>query len=175
MITTISYKDDAHLKSASHLIPHEDYKTILDNVPIVCVDLVIVQHGQVCLVKRKNDPAAGVYWFQGGRLNKNETFQQCGIRKAALELDIPEHSIRIVKYLGTFSTMFSSSAQGGTSHTVNITYQAKLDGGVVPKFDADHSDARWFAIDGRIPGELQSVYTHHPYVLDVMALIDSTL
>jgi nucleoside-diphosphate-sugar epimerase/ADP-ribose pyrophosphatase YjhB (NUDIX family) len=167
----ISYKENVDLLVSVRLIPSSDYKIILDNIPIVCVDLVIVRNNKVFLIKRKNNPAKEIYWLQGGRLNKNEDFEQCGIRKAAQELKIPENSIKIVKYLGTFSTSFNTSSQESTTHTVNITYQAVLDSDVEPSFDTDHTDGYWFPINGNLPKDLPLPYHHHPYILEIMKLI----
>ena len=50
MIQTLNYKDDGIIKSSSGMIPHDVYKTILDNVPLLCVDLVIVRENKVFLV-----------------------------------------------------------------------------------------------------------------------------
>src|SRR6185312_205096 len=98
----IEYKDDGIVASSSGLIPREVYKMILDNVPLVCVDLVIVKENKAFLIKRNNKPCEGVYWVQGGRMLKNEGIEECGIRKAAAELNVPAANIKITKYLGTF-------------------------------------------------------------------------
>ncbi|PWN68906.1 hypothetical protein C1631_012575 [Chryseobacterium phosphatilyticum] len=170
--TPLHYKDENITKSASGLIPTDIYRTILDNVPLICVDLVIVKDNKAFLTKRKNKPGKGVYWMQGGRMLKNEGIEECGIRKAALELNIPEDRIKITQYLGTFSTEFNDSEQGASSHTVNITFQAEVDDAVSLSFDHDHSDGKWFDINGSIPSELQDQYTHHPYIIKILQLIE---
>lgn len=167
----LTYKDEQILKSSGGLIPTDVYRMILDNIPLICVDLVIVRDNKVFLIKRKNKPCKGVYWLQGGRMMKNEGIEQCGIRKAALELNIPEDKIRITKYLGTFSTEFNDSEQGASSHTVNITFQAEIED-IPLSFDDDHSDGRWFDINGSIPAELKGEYKHHPYIAGVLKLIE---
>lgn len=170
MKKNISYSDSNIPVAENKFIPDTVYNEILANVPIVCVDLVIVKENKVFLIKRKNKPSEGVYWVQGGRMNKNESPEDCGLRKAAAELNIPIEKIKITKYLGTFSTEFNDSEQGSPSHTVNITFQAELSD-VSPSFDQDHSDGKWFAIDGRMPDELKNNYSHHPYIKDLLSLI----
>jgi nucleoside-diphosphate-sugar epimerase/ADP-ribose pyrophosphatase YjhB (NUDIX family) len=167
----IHYKENNIPNSESKLIPTEVYNQILANVPIVCVDLVIVKENKVFLIKRNNKPSEGIYWVQGGRLNKNELPEDGGIRKAAAELNIPKEKIKITKYLGTFSTEFNNSEQGSASHTVNITFQAEIED-ISPSFDKDHSDGKWFDIDGRMPTELNGKYSHHPYIKDLLSLIE---
>jgi len=167
----LNYKDKGIENKTSGLIEPDVYKTILDNVPVACVDLVIIKNNKVFLIKRKNKPCKGVYWLQGGRMFKNEEIEHCGIRKAASELNIAENKIKITKYLGTFSTQFSDSEQSGTaSHTINITFQAEIED-IPVGFDDDHSDGKWFDINGSIPDELKNKYTHHPYISEILKMI----
>ncbi len=165
------YKEKGVPGMQTALIPADVYKQILDHVPIVCVDLLIVRNNKAFLIKRKNNPSEGVYWVQGGRMNKNESPENCGLRKAAGELKIPEDKIRIVKYLGTFSTEFSNSAQGSSAHTVNITFQAEMDD-IPPGFDADHSDGKWFPIDGTTPEGMPKTFAHHPYMAELLKMAE---
>jgi nucleoside-diphosphate-sugar epimerase/ADP-ribose pyrophosphatase YjhB (NUDIX family) len=167
----IKYKDDGIVKSPDGLIPAEVYKMILDNVPLVCVDLVIVKNNSAFLIKRRNKPCEGIYWVQGGRMEKNEGVEECGLRKAAAELNISSDKIKITRYLGTFSSEFKDSEQGSASHTINITFQAEIDD-VSMGFDSDHCDGRWFDINGAIPAELEGVYKHHAYIADLLKLIE---
>jgi nucleoside-diphosphate-sugar epimerase/ADP-ribose pyrophosphatase YjhB (NUDIX family) len=167
----IQYKDDNVPASNTELIPKEIYEEILNNVPIVCVDLVIVKENKVFLIKRENKPCLGAYWIQGGRLGKNETPENCGIRRVSKELNVDISQIKITQYLGTFSTEFNDSEQGSASHTVNMTFQAELLD-VEPTFDNDHSDGKWFRINGEIPEDIIDNYQHHPYIKDIIALIN---
>lgn len=167
----LNYKDENIVKSSNGLIPTDLYCSILDNVPLICVDLIIVKDNMAFLTKRKNKPSKDIYWMQGGRMLKNEGIEECGIRKAALELNIPEDKIKITNYLGTFSTEFNDSEQGASSHTVNITFQAEVE--EIPLgFDDDHSDGKWFNINGALPSELEGVYKHHSYIADILKLIE---
>lgn len=167
----LCYKEENILQPANQMIPADVYRMILDNIPLVCVDLAIVKDNKVFLIKRKNKPSEGAYWLQGGRMLKNEGIEQCGIRKAAMELNIPQDKIKITKYLGTFSTEFNNSEQGASSHTVNITFQAEIEN-IPLGFDHDHSDGKWFDIDGSIPAELKGRYKHHPYIAEILKMIE---
>jgi len=63
-------------------IPDEEYKYILKNMPILCVDLLIMHDGRCLLLKRDNEPAKGEYWFAGGRVRKLETIESAAKRIA---------------------------------------------------------------------------------------------
>jgi nucleoside-diphosphate-sugar epimerase len=54
---------------------------------------------------------------------------------------------------------------------VNITFQATIED-IPVGFDKDHSDGKWFPIDGSMPEELKNKYTHHPYVADLLQLVE---
>ena len=51
------------------------FKTIIDNTPLVSVDLIVKCKGKILLGKRVNKPAQG-YWFTlGGRVLKTRIFR----------------------------------------------------------------------------------------------------
>jgi nucleoside-diphosphate-sugar epimerase/ADP-ribose pyrophosphatase YjhB (NUDIX family) len=171
MTSKLSYKEKGIISASSGLIPESMYKIILDNVPVLCVDLVIVKDNKAFLIKRKNKPSEGVYWVQGGRMLKNESLEDCGIRKAAAELNIDPQNIRITNFIGVFSTEFSNSEQGSASHTVNVTFQAEIND-IPLSFDRDHSDGKWFDINGSLPAELRGHYEHHPYIAGLLKMVE---
>ncbi len=63
-------------------IPEEEYKKILENMPICCVNLVIAHNNKVLLIRRKNEPEKNKWWIPGGRIYKNEKLKDAAIRKA---------------------------------------------------------------------------------------------
>ena len=69
-------------------IPEIEYKSILSSIPILCVDLLIINNGKFLLLKRENEPAKGEYWFPGGRLLKFETIRDASLRKAREEVNL---------------------------------------------------------------------------------------
>ena len=61
------------------------YKQVMESVPIVCVDALIVnEKGEYLLVKRKNNPLKNKFWMIGGRLYKDEHTQK-GIKRKIKE------------------------------------------------------------------------------------------
>jgi colanic acid biosynthesis protein WcaH len=51
------------------VIPVDEYQKIVEQIPIVCVDAVIMNRkGQYLLVRRKNEPLKGEFWLPGGRI-----------------------------------------------------------------------------------------------------------
>ena len=52
------------------MIPTELYARILQDMPIFCVDAIVLHHGKVLLVYRNNKPAQHLWWVPGGRVLK---------------------------------------------------------------------------------------------------------
>ena len=104
------------------MIPEQDYKKIVEQIPIVCIDAVIMnQKGQYLLIRRKNEPLLGEYWVPGGRLLKNESLHDAVLRKVSQELGIES---RIIMPLGVYEDFFDKSPLNPASglHTISIVF-----------------------------------------------------
>ena len=64
------------------MIPEPLYRQFLENMPLACVDVAIVDRGRVLLVKRNDAPARGEWWVPGGRVWKGEMLRDTAARKA---------------------------------------------------------------------------------------------
>ena len=107
-------------------IPDEDYKKILEHIPICCVDLIIREGNKILLILRKDNPARGLWWFPGGRLIKGEKLENAAIRKAFQEVGL---KIKIIKQIGAYQTIFDDGPfpeMNGGVHSVNICFLAEL-------------------------------------------------
>ena len=122
------------------LIEQELYNKILINMPIICVDgMLINDKGQVLFLKREVEPAKNEWWFPGGRLLKNEKLEDAIIRKVKEETNL---DVEVVKFIGTTETIFDSGPFNIPVHTVNLTFQLKLVSTYL-KIDNLHSDYIW--------------------------------
>ena len=128
-------------------IPEDQYNSILELMPIVCVDVVIVYQGYALLIKRANEPAKDEWWLPGGRLYKGETLEDCAIRKAKEETGLDcevSHMIRVS------NTIFDNV------HSVNIVFLMFANSDQV-KLDNTSLNYKWVNYADR---------TNHPYVKD---------
>ena len=97
------------------------FKTILDNTPLLCVDIVVRHKGKYLLVKRKNWPLKGIFWLPGGRVFKGETIAMAVKRKNKEETRL---KVKLIRPLGYFEYFFKShelSLKNGY-HPVSIVY-----------------------------------------------------
>lgn len=140
-------------------IPPEQYKELLELMPIPCVDIVVRHKGQFLMVKRKNPPVQGQWWLPGGRIFKGETIVQAAFRKLKEETNL--EGATIVKTLGPYETMFDDGPFGVKTgvHSINVVVLVDVDdiSGIV--FDKDHSGATWF-------GAMSDDW--HPYIKQVL-------
>lgn len=89
--------------SENHWIDEENWRTIVEHVPIVSVDLVVFHDDAVLLGTRENEPAKGEWFVPGGRVLKNERRTDAVRRVAREELGT---EVEIVESLGTFEHFY---------------------------------------------------------------------
>jgi len=87
-------------------IPDDEWRTIIENVPLVSVDLVVEYDGGILLGKRENEPAKGEWFVPGGTVLKNERLSEAVHRVATEELGC---AVDIVESLGTFEHFYETS------------------------------------------------------------------
>lgn len=137
-------------------IKGEKFKTIIDNTPLVSVDLIVKKQDKVLLGKRVNRPAKG-YWFTlGGRVLKNESIENAINRIAKVELGVSIDCSP--KFIGVFEHFYADSIfEGVSTHYVNIGYEIEVsDLEYLP--EDQHDDYRWFDIEELIQSD--DVYSY---------------
>lgn len=134
-------------------IPDEDYKKILELMPIPTVDVVVVWDDKFLLGKRVNKPDRGKWWIFGGRVFKGETLENAMVRKTKEELglDIDKSDL---KFLLAGESMFDEAELADSTHTISVAYLLKLDREPDIKFDKSQiSEVKWFS---EIPDDANS-------------------
>lgn len=127
------------------LIPESLYRRIHEEMPILCVDLVIVHRGKVLLIKRKLEPDAGRFWIPGGRLLKNEAVQLALRRLAVNEVGLVVEPTSFLDYLDCYFEA-DPFGHGKGTHTVSLVFRCEI----VPKtnekvrLDENHSAYIWW-------------------------------
>jgi colanic acid biosynthesis protein WcaH len=137
------------------MIPATDYKKFLEQMPVVCIDAIIMNNkGQYLLIKRKNEPLKGDYWVPGGRLLKNETLNDAVLRKVKEELGIDSH---IVMPIGVYEDFFDKSPLNPENglHTISIVYLI-IAGSENICIDEQSDDWGWF---DELPERLKKMTT----------------
>ena len=134
-------------------IPENDYNKILSMMPILCVDLIIFFDGKYLLLKRKNKPAKGQYWFPGGRVYKMETIKEAALRKAKEEVNL---DCQFQEIISIEESMFKQNKNMMTDiHTVNICCYLTTNAIAEIKIDKFHSRYIWVKLN-----DLKSLNLH---------------
>lgn len=127
----------------------EDFQTIIQNTPLVSIDLIIKNdQGLILLGKRNNRPAQGYWFVPGGRIRKNERLADAFIRLTLTELG-QTFLIDEASFLGTFEHLYVDSVFGSQSstHYVVLAYEFSMNHTLEP-LPLDHHDKyQWFSIN----------------------------
>ena len=132
------------------LIPADLFGRIQKNVPIVCVDLVIIRQKpagiEVLLIKRKLVIGFGKWCLIGGRVLKGETLAQAVGRQARRELGI---SVAFVPPWHANSPVWVSDEPDADpqKHSICMVYLVVIDSGVPAASGPEFSESRWFKIE----------------------------
>lgn len=113
------------MTAADKPIPPSEWRAIVENVPLVSVDLVIEHDGGVLLGKRENEPAKGEWFVPGGTVLKNESRTDAVHRIADEELGEP---VVIDECLGTYEHFYNTSEveDVDSKHYVATAYRCQL-------------------------------------------------
>ena len=122
-------------------IPEETFGDCLAHLPQVCVEVVVSHDDGVVLARRTNEPAAGEWFWPGGRLYKGEQLTAAAERIASEELDI---SVSVERRLGVHAHFWETASVVGADsrHTVNVVFLVTPDGDLNITLDSQHDEWR---------------------------------
>jgi colanic acid biosynthesis protein WcaH len=143
------------------------FLSVVDSVPLVAIDLVLVRQSQeVLLGLRKNRPAQGYWFVPGGRIFKNETVNDALIRVAESELRMGEQ-VRSgqlsPQFIGHFEHFYPDCFAGEcmvSTHYVVLAYRVEVSTDFeLPLADDQHSAFGWWNIIDALQSPLVHQYT----------------
>lgn len=134
------------------------YDRIREVLPIVSVDIMAIYKGNVLLVKRKNIPAKGLWWFPGGGIRKWES----PIWTVKRELR-EETGLDMVR--AKFLTIMDSPFREDNLHYLALVFKASVSTDDVV-LDDESSDFKWLSLrDYNAKLEL------HPYLQQELGML----
>ena len=130
-------------------IPSNLYDQIMKWLPIVSVEAVIVINQSLLMLKRCNQPAAGQWWFPGGRIKKGESLED------ALHREIKEETgleLATYKLINVYSRVFPER------HDITIAYLCKCKKSEII-LNNEHSEYKLFK---------KTLPNLHPFILETI-------
>jgi len=128
------------------MLDAQTFKTVVENAPLVSIDLCLVCDGQLLLGKRTNEPLKGQWFTPGGRIYKNETWQHALLRIIKAELGLCDVSVENFSLMGIWDHFYNNSAldQNTSTHHVNLPHYAEFQTKPEIILDDQHAEFEWF-------------------------------
>jgi len=115
------------MKPKKNFIHLNLYKKIIDNVPIVGVDIIVEYKNGILLIKRSEEPKKDVWWFPGGRVLKYETPGKAAVRITKKETGL---SSRVKNFVGVYTTTFERW-KGIKHFSIHLVHHVVANGNVL--------------------------------------------
>ena len=128
------------------MLDAEAFKGVINNTPLVSIDLCLVCEDQLLLGKRNNNPLKGEWFTPGGRIHKNESWQNALLRIAKAELGLYDITVENFFLMGVWDHFYNNSAldQDISTHYVNLPHYIVLESRPLITVDNQHDDVQWF-------------------------------
>jgi len=124
--------------------------------PFAC-DGILVEGNKILLIRRAKEPGLGKWAIPGGRIEEDETAEECLKREFKEETGL---DIEIVKLTGIYS-----EPESDPRRIIGAAYIVRKTGGELKAGD-DAGDAEWFPLDS-IP---ELAFDHKKIVEDAIPL-----
>jgi len=127
-----------------------EFAQVVRLTPLVSIDLILRDpEGKVLVGLRTNEPAKGIWFVPGGRIEKDERLADAFARILSVEtgLSLPMTQSRL---LGVYEHLYDANrfeAPGYGTHYVVIARELRLDRRPDIKTDDQHSAMRWMRPD----------------------------
>lgn len=151
----------------------ENFKTVVKSTPLVSIDLIVRDtQGNVLLGSRTNRPAKGFWFVPGGRVLKDESFEQAFKRliKEELGLASVESSFKGI-YQHFYADNFSED--DFSTHYLVLAYEITFNGDLALLPLEQHSKYKWFCENELIASE--QVHQHSKWYFQENKQVDAFL
>lgn len=158
----------------SRWIPDELFHQIQKNMPVACVDLLVLRKQKIdridmietLLIKRKIYPEEGKWCLIGGRILKDEYTKDTVRRQAKTELGVSVKIIPPWSEIMPFA-VFNDPVSDKQKHFVALAYPVIITKGAVKTSGPEFSEAQWFPIKQLPP--ISTCGFYHATVLAMLA------
>lgn len=128
-------------------LSQSDFQDVLSKVPVLLVDIVIINRHQVLLVKRGYDPFKGYWHLPGGFVWYNETIEQAMSRVVKDETGLDLVGCH-------FIGVYDLKDRDPRGHLVSLSYVGQVGAGTAVARDGE--EVRWV--------DIEDVDTYQPFL-----------
>lgn len=131
------------------MLDSEIFQTVIENAPLVSIDLCIVCDGSLLLGLRNNEPLKGGWFTPGGRILKNEAWTESLKRIALSELGLQVDGSEHFRLMGVWDHFYENSviSENISTHYVNLPHYMRIEHLPDLKLDNQHNEMAWFDLD----------------------------
>ncbi len=149
------------IEKVDSMLDAQTFRTVIENAPLVSIDLCLVNEGRILLGKRANEPLKGEWFTPGGRIYKDETWQSALSRVVKVELGLDFLRVEDFSLMGIWDHFYAESAVGKdiSTHYVNLTHCIFLKSKPDVIEDQQHNEFQWFDLSLVSYGD-----SFHPYI-----------
>ena len=150
------------------MLDNHTFRTVLKNTPLVSIDICLVYENKMLLGKRNREPLKGQWFTPGGRILKNESWQDCLRRVAHSELGFSVDDIGAFVLMGVWDHFYPNSAIDNdiSTHYVNLPHYCFLARQPVLVPDDQHEGLEWFDLK-----EMMDNKSFHEYMRSYASLL----
>ena len=132
------------------MLNKEEFEKVVKNTPLISIDLIVENpDGKILLGYRNNRPAKDTWFVPGGRILKDEYYEEAIERISGEELG-KEFAIMDMKFLGVYEHIYPGDnvfgADAYSTHYIVNAYWIKLNKDLVELPSEQHKDYWWAAI-----------------------------
>jgi colanic acid biosynthesis protein WcaH len=145
------------------------FKKIIENTPLVSIDLVVYnQKGEVLLGKRNNRPAQGCWFVPGGRILKDESMSAAFKRLTLNELGVVFNFDK-AELIGPFEHFYVDNFSGEdfSTHYIALGYRLVVDETLLKLPTEQHNQYKWMSEDELLSDS--DVHKHSRWYFDFSA------
>ncbi|WP_446030089.1 GDP-mannose mannosyl hydrolase [Lelliottia amnigena] len=142
------------------------FKTIVANTPLISIDLIVLdKEGRALLGQRQNRPAQHFWFVPGGRIFKDESFENAFKRISKEELGVGAELID-AKFCGVFEHFYDDNFSGDkfSTHYVVHGYKMELDPELLELPRIQHSAYQWFDVESLLSEPMVHQFTKNYFL-----------
>ena len=147
------------------MLDRKDFLQVVAHAPLVSFDFIVSNEaGQILLGERINAPAQGYWFVPGGRIFKDESFNEAFTRLSRNELGYA-YAFESAQFAGVFEHHYPDNVANSdvSTHYIVIALRLQLEDGNALPLD-QHMAYQWLDIDALLASAQVHQYTKDYFI-----------